>query len=83
MFAEDTGLVHGSGKKMQKLAKEIRSVCKRIKIATNVGKSKVMKIGNNRIKIEMNISINNSTMEEAEYYRYLGVDIAHDGKRNK
>ncbi|MEL7520935.1 MAG: reverse transcriptase family protein, partial [Cyanobacteria bacterium J06553_1] len=82
MFADDTVLVGDSEQKLQKLVKEFGSVCKRRKLAVNVGKSKIMRIGKNRTENEMNISLNNNRMEEVECYRYLGVDIAHDGRMN-
>ncbi|MEL7302024.1 MAG: reverse transcriptase family protein, partial [Pseudomonadota bacterium] len=82
MFADDTVLVGDSEQKLQKLVKEFGRVCKRRKLAVNVGKSKIMRIGKNRTENEMNISLNNNRMEEVECYRYLGVDIAHDGRMN-
>ena len=83
MFADDTVLVGDSEQKLQKLVKEFGSVCKRRKLAVNVGKSKVMRIGKNRDENEMNISLNNSRMEEVECYRYLGVDVSSDGRMNE
>jgi len=83
MFADDTILVSDSEQKLQKLVKEFGSVCKRRKLAVNVGKSKVMRIGKNLDVNEVNISLNDSRMEAVECYRYLGVDISNDGRMNE
>ena len=83
MFADDTVLVGDSEQKLQKLVKEFGSVCKRRKLVVNVGKSKVMRIGRGQNENEMNVSLNNRRMEEVECYRYLGVDVSHDGKMNE
>ena len=83
MFADDTVLVGDSEQKIQKLVKEFGSVCKRRKLAVNVGKSKVMTIRNDWDENELNVSQNNNRMEEVECYRYLGVDASSDGRMNE
>jgi len=83
MFADDTILVSDSEQKLQKLLKEFGSVCKRRKLAVNVGKSKVMRIRKNLDVNEVNISLNDTRMEAVEYYRYLCVNISNDGRMNE
>ena len=75
MFADDTVLVGDSERKLQRLVKEFGSVCKRRKLAVNVGKSKVMRIGKNREENVLDVQLNDSRMEEVDCYRYLGVDF--------
>ena len=43
-------------------------------------KSKVKRIGKNGEENEVNISLNNRKMGDADTYRYLGVDISIDSK---
>jgi len=83
LFADDTILVTDSEQKLQKLLKVFGSVCKRRKLAVNVGKSKVMRIGKNLNVNEVNISLNDTRMEAVEYYRYLCVNISNDGRMNE
>ena len=83
MFADDTVLVSDSERKLQKLVKEFGSVCKRRKLAVNVGKSKVMRIGKIREGNILDIQLNNARMEEVDCYRYLGVDVSSDGRMNE
>ena len=79
MFADDTVLVGDSEEKLERLVQEFGRVCQRRKLAVNVTKSKVMKVGKNGEENEMNVSLNNRRMEEVETYRYLGVDVSNDG----
>merc|ERR1712002_206763 len=83
MFADDTVLVSDSERKLQRLVKEFGSVCKRRKLAVNVGKSKVMRIEKNREENVLDVQLNDSRMEEVDCYRYLGVDILSDGRMNE
>merc|ERR1712105_304859 len=39
--------------------------------------------GRSQNENELNVSLNNRRMEEVECYRYLGVDVSHDGKMNE
>ena len=80
MFADDTVLVCDSREKLMRLVSEFESVCRRRKLKVNVDKSKVMKIGRNDGIGELNVRMNGSRMGEVQTYRYLGVDIARDGK---
>ena len=83
MFADNNILVSDSEQKLQKLVKEFGSVCKRRKLAVNVSKSKVMRIGKNLDVNEMNISLNDSRIEDVERYRYLRIDISNNGSINE
>merc|ERR1711905_33132 len=83
MFADVTVLVGDTEQKLQNLAKEFGSVCKRRNLVVNVGNCRVMRIGKSQNENEMNVSLNNRRMEEVECYRYLGVDVSHDGKMNE
>merc|ERR1712002_641761 len=75
MLADDTVLVSDSERKLQRLVKEFRSVYKRRKLAVNVGKSKVMRIGKNREENVLDVQLNDSRMEEVNCYRYSCVYI--------
>jgi len=83
MFADDTVLLGDDEKKLQRLVNEFGRVCKKRKLTVNVEKSKVMKVSKNGEQNEINISLNGRRMEEVNAYRYLGVDIANDGKINE
>jgi hypothetical protein len=80
LFADDTGLMADTEQKLQRLVDEFGVVCKKRKLVVNVGKSKVMKvtreIGNERL----NIKLNNDNLEEVSVFRYLGVDLAANGR---
>jgi len=65
------------------LVNEFGSVCKKRKLTVNVEKSKVMKVSKNGEQNEIDISLNGRRMEEVNAYRYLGVDIANDGKMSE
>jgi len=82
---DDTvGLLLGDDeKKLQRLVNEFGRVCKMRKLTVNVEKSKEMKVSKNGEQNEINISLNGRRMEEVNAYRYLGVDIANDGKINE
>merc|ERR1712002_1365085 len=40
-------------------------------------------IGKNREENLLDVQLNDSRMEEVNYYRYLGVDISSDGRMNE
>merc|ERR1712002_946177 len=83
MFADYTVLVSDCERKLQKLVKELGSVCKCRKLAVNVGKSKVMRIGKNREENLLDVQMNDSRVEEVDCYRYLALDISCDGRMNE
>ncbi len=68
VFVDDTVFVSDSEKNLQKLVKEFESVYKGKRLAVNIGKSKVVKIGKNLDVNEMNISLNDSRIEVVECY---------------
>ena len=53
-------------RKVQKLVKKFGSVCKRRKLAVNVGKSKVMRIEKNREENVLDVQLNDSRMKKVE-----------------
>ena len=79
MFADDTVLLGDSEEKLERLVQEFGIVCRRRKLLVNETQSKIIKAVKNGEENEVNISLNNSRMEEVEAYRYLGVDISSDG----
>ena len=63
--------------------KEFGKVCKRRKLAVNVGKRKVIWIGKNREENVLDIQLDNARIEEVDCYKYLGLDISSDGRMNE
>ena len=70
-------------KKLQRLLNEFGSVCKKRKLTVNVEKSKVMRVSKAGDWNELNISLDGRRMEEVDVYRYLGVDVTNDRKKNE
>ena len=68
---------------MQRLENEFGRLCKKRKLTVNLEKIKVMKVSKNGDQNELNISLDGRRMEEVNAYRYLGVDVTNDGKRNE
>ena len=80
MFADDTALLGDDEDKLQRLVNAFGRVCKKRKLTVNVVKSKVMKVSKSGDENELNIDLDGRRMEEVNVYRYLGVDVANDGK---
>ena len=83
MFADDTVLLDDDEKALQRLVNDFGRVCRKRKLTVNVEKSKVMKVSKTRDQNELNISLDGRRMEDVNTYRYLGLDVANDGKMNE
>ena len=79
LFADDTVLMADSEEKLQNVVNEFGVVCHKRKLKVNVGKSKVMKVSREGLQ-HINVSLNGERLEEKNVFRYLGVDIAANGR---
>ena len=83
MYADDTAFVADSVTELQRLIEAFGVVCQERKLSVNVDKSKVMKISGSADESEMNVILDDKRMEEVQKYRYLGTDVANDGRMHE
>ena len=83
LFADDTALVADSEEKLCILVSEFGRVCERRKLRVNVRKSKVMRCsryGNGDRMHVMHVILNVEPLEEVDCFKYLGSQVAADGR---
>ena len=68
-----------SGEKLCRLGSESGRVCKRRKLRVNVGKSKFMRCSRYGNGDLMHVILNGEPLEELDYFKYLGSQVAADG----
>ena len=79
LFADDTALVANSEEKFCRLLSEFGRVCERRKLRVNVGKSKVMRCFRYGNGDQIHVILNGEPLEEVDYFKYLGLQVAADG----
>ena len=79
LLANDTALVADSEKKLCRLVSEFCRVSERRKLRANVGKSKVMRCSRYRNMGRMHAILYSESLEEVDYCKYLGSQVAADG----
>ena len=79
LFADDTALVADSEEKLWRLVSEFGRVCERRKLKVNVGKSKVMRCSRYGNGDRMHVILNREPLEEVDWFKYLGSQVAADG----
>ena len=79
LFADDTALVADSEKKLCRLVSEFCRVYERRKWRVNVGKSKVMRRSRYGNGGRMHVILNGEPLDEVDYFKYLGSQVAADG----
>ena len=57
---------------------EFGRICKRRKLRVNVGKSKVMRFSRFGNGDRMHVILNGEPLEEVDYFKYLGSQVAAD-----
>ena len=67
-----------SEEKLCRLVSEFGRVCKRIKLRVNVGKSKVTRCTRYGNGGRMHVILNGEQLEEADYFKHLGSQVAAD-----
>ena len=82
LFADDTALVADSEEKLCRLVSEFGRVCER-KLRVNVGKSKVMRCTRYGNGDQMYVILNGEPLEEVDCFKYLGSQVAADGRCEK
>ena len=80
LFADDTALVADSVEQLRRLVVEFERVCERRKLRVNAGKSKVMRCGGAVDGVGMDVRLNGEVLEEVSSFKYLGCQIASDGR---
>ena len=80
LFTDDTALVADSEEKLCRLVSEFGRVCERRKLRVNVGKSKVMKCSRYGNGDRMHVILNGEPLEEVDCFKYLGSQVAADGR---
>ena len=80
LFADDAALLADTLEKLRRLVEEYGNVCERRGLCVNVGKSKVMRCNREGLHGGMEVYLNGEKLEEVECFRYLGADVAVDGR---
>ena len=80
LFADDTALVADSEEKLGRLVSEFGRVCERRKLRVKVGKSKVMRCSRYGNGGRMHAILNGEPLEEVDCFKYLGSQVAADGR---
>ena len=80
LFADDTALVADSEEGLQQLVTEFGRVCDRRKLKVNIGKSKVMRCTRHGNGGGLQVNLGGERLEEVESFRYLGSQVAGNGK---
>ena len=83
LSADDTALVADSEEKLCRLVSEFGRVCERRKLRVNVGKRKVMRCsryGNGDRMHIMHVILKGEMLEEVDCFKYLGSQVAADGR---
>ena len=83
LLADDTALVADSEDKLCRLVSEFGRVCERRKMRVNVGKSNVMRCSRYGNGGRMHAILNGEPLEEVDYFKYLGSQVAADGGRER
>ena len=78
LFADETALVADSEAKLCRLVSEFGRICE-IKLRVNVGKSKVIWCSRYCNGGRMHVILNGEPLEEVDYFKYLGSQVAADG----
>ena len=68
-----------SEEKLCRLVSEFGRVCERRKLRVNVGQSKVMRCSRYGNGDRMHAILNGEPLDEVEYFKYLGSQVAADG----
>ena len=69
-----------SEEKLCTLVSEFGRVCERRKLRVNVGKSKVMRCSRYGNGGRMHVMLNSEPLEEVDCFKYLGSQMAADGR---
>ena len=80
LFADDRALVADSEEKLCRVVREFGRVCERRKLRVNVGKSKVMRCSRYGNGVRMHVILNGEPLKEVDCFRYLGSQVAADGR---
>ena len=80
LFADDAALVADSEVKLCRLVSEFGRICKRRKLRVNVGKSKVMRCSRYDNGDRIHVILNREPLEEVDCFKYLGSQVAADGR---
>ena len=80
IITSDTALVADSEDKLCRLVSEFGRVCERRKLKVNVGKRKVMRCYRYGKGDRMHVILNGEPLEEVDCFKYLGSQVAADGR---
>ena len=80
LFVDDTALVANSEEKLCRLVSEFGRVCERRTLRVNVGKSKVVRCSRSRNWGRLHVRLNGEPLEEVDYFKHLGSQVAADGR---
>ena len=70
-----------SEEKLGRLVSEFGRVCERRKLGVNLGKSKVMRCSRYGNGDRMRVILNGEPLKEVDCFKYLGSQVATDGKK--
>ena len=83
MYADDTVIFSHSQNDLQIALDTFENYCKEWRLTDNVAKTKIMVISRGRISRTMKFHYNNSELEIANAYKYLGIYLARSGSFNQ
>ena len=79
-FADDIALIAESSEDLQQLTDKLEENAAKVGLRINAGKTKSMQIN---CQTDMNLQLNGQSIEEVEYFTYLGSTIAADGNSER
>jgi hypothetical protein len=83
VYADDVLLISDKKEHLQNVVIEWESTFQDRRLEINTAKSKLIKISKTQNNEELNKKWNETTLEVAEQYSYLGVIITNDGRTDK
>lgn len=82
MYADDIVLISNIQQDLVRHIQTLQHFCNKVKLEINVNKTKVCAIGKQRIT-NLNIAINDTQLEVATVYKYLGVVFTSNRKQTE
>src|SRR5215469_3739606 len=79
LYVDDTVLMGETEESLQRFMTLFDRICGKRKVRINGDKSKVMRVGDNGMVLDMGIRIGRVRIEQVECINYLRVDISAEG----
>lgn len=79
-YADDKVLIAETPQQLQRMVDRLNKESRKLGMKMNIGKTKIMRISRDKIIRPLNITVDNSNLEQVKKYTYLGVIITEDGR---